>query len=117
MASGSKTIGILATPGGEALYTRALQSKGCKIVRLAGPDREAFMACIYAVKRGDTGEGPRAEMRRLAAALVSAGATGVIAGCTEVPLLLSAADVAMPLWDSAEILAAACVAHCLGNRR
>ena len=107
-----RKVGVLATPGGEALYTRSLQSKGCKIVRLTGPDRETFMGCIHAVKRGDTGEAPRAEMRRLAAALVAAGAEVVIAGCTEVPLLLDADGVSVPLVDSAEVLAQACVRDC-----
>jgi aspartate racemase len=51
-------------------------------------------------------------MRRLAAALVAAGAEAVIAGCTEVPLLLEAGDVSAPLVDSAEVLAAACVKAC-----
>ena len=112
-AGGARKIGVLATPGGEALYTRALQATGVKIVRLGGADREAFMGCVYAVKRGDVGEGPRAEMKRLAAELVTAGAEVVIAGCTEVPLLLSVHEVTVPLIDSAEVLAAACVKACL----
>lgn len=112
VATGAKKIGVLATPGGEALYTSALAGKGAKIVRLTGADRDAFMGCVYAVKRGDTGKGPRAEMKRLAAKLISGGAEAVIAGCTEVPLLLAAADVSVPLIDSAEVLAAACVKAC-----
>jgi aspartate racemase len=108
-----RKVGVLATPGGEALYTRSLQARGCKIVRLTGPDRETFMACVYAVKRGDTGEAPRAEMRRLAAALVSSGAEVVIAGCTEVPLLLATEDLSVPMVDSAEVLAQACVRMCV----
>ena len=111
-AGGARKIGVLATPGGEALYARSLQARGLQVVRLAGDHREAFMACIYAVKRGDVGEAPRAEMRRLAAALVSAGAQAVIAGCTEVPLLLEAGDVGAAFVDSAEVLAAACVKAC-----
>lgn len=112
VAGGAKKIGVLATPGGEALYTRSLQSTGVKILRLGGSDREAFMGCVNAVKRGDTGDGPRAEMKRLAAALVAAGAEVVIAGCTEVPLLLGPDEVSVPLVDSAEMLAAACVRVC-----
>ena len=112
VAGGAKKIGVLATPGGEALYTRALQARSARIERLTGADRQAVMACINAVKAGDTGEAPRAEMRRLAAALVTAGAEVVIAGCTEVPLLLDAGDVTVPLVDSAEVLAAACVKAC-----
>jgi aspartate racemase len=112
VADGAKKIGVLATPGGEALYTRVLQARGAKILRLTGSDRQAIMACINAVKAGDTGEGPRAEMRRLAGALIAAGAEVVIAGCTEVPLLLGPNDVSVPLVDSAEVLAAACVRAC-----
>ncbi|HST92657.1 MAG TPA: amino acid racemase [Brevundimonas sp.] len=112
VSDGAKKIGVLATPGGEALYTRVLQARGAKILRLTGSDRQAVMACINAVKAGDTGEGPRGEMRRLAGALVAAGAEVVIAGCTEVPLLLGADDVSVPLVDSAEVLAAACVRAC-----
>lgn len=54
----------------------------------------------------------RAGMLRLAQALADAGAHGLIAGCTEVPLLLRAEDAAAPLTDSAEVLAQACVKAC-----
>lgn len=111
-AGGARRIGVLATPGGEALYAAALERRGLEIVRLKGADREAFMAAVFAVKANDWSDGPRAGMRRLAAALVADGAQGVIAGCTEVPLLLAAEDVAVPLTDSAEVLAAACVREC-----
>lgn len=111
-ATGAKRIGVLATPGGEALYAAALTARGVEIVRLAGADRDAFMDCVYAVKRGDVGAGPRGEMRRLAEVLTEAGAESLIAGCTEVPLLLDAADAPVPLTDSAEVLAAACVEAC-----
>ncbi len=108
----ARRVGILATPGGEALYRAALEAEGMKTVLLEVPDREAFMACVYAVKRGDTGSTNRAEMARLAGALTLAGADAMIAGCTEVPLLLDAAEVSVALVDSAEVLAGACVEAC-----
>ncbi|HYC74854.1 aspartate/glutamate racemase family protein [Brevundimonas sp.] len=111
-ATGAKRIGVLATPGGEALYVEALAGAGLEAVRLSGADREAFMAAVLGFKAGDLGDGPRAEMRRLAAALVAAGSEAVIGGCTEVPLLLEVDEVAAPLVDSAEVLAAACVKAC-----
>ena len=110
----ARSIGILATPGGEALYVAALTTAGVKPVVLQGDDRAAFMACVYGVKRGDVGVDNRAAMARLAEALVVAGADAVIAGCTEVPLLLAATDVSVPLVDSAEVLAEACVMACIG---
>jgi len=111
-ATGAKIVGILATPGGEALYVSALTEAGLTPVVLRGEDRAAFMACVYGVKRGDVGVDNRAAMARLGQALVVAGADALIAGCTEVPLLLDAADVSVPLADSAEVLAEACVRAC-----
>ncbi|MBU1345746.1 MAG: amino acid racemase [Alphaproteobacteria bacterium] len=111
-ARGGRAVGVLATPGGEALYRTALETAGLTPVVLQGGDREGFMACVYGVKRGDVSVDNRAAMRRLAEALVGAGADAVIAGCTEVPLLLDAADVTVPLVDSAEVLADVCVKTC-----
>jgi aspartate racemase len=111
-ATGARRIGVLATPGGEALYAEALAAAGLEAVTLQGADRAAFMPAVLGFKAGDLGDGPRAEMRRLAAALAEAGAEVVIGGCTEVPLLLTADEAAAPLVDSAEVLAAACVREC-----
>ncbi|MFC5373096.1 aspartate/glutamate racemase family protein [Brevundimonas faecalis] len=111
-ATGARRIGVLATPGGEALYVQALAAEGAEAVRLSEADRARFMAVVFGVKGGDTGPEQKAAMRDLAAALVAAGAEGVIAGCTEVPLLLTAEAVAVPLTDSTEVLARACVAAC-----
>ena len=112
-AGGARRIGVLATPGGEALYAAALEAEGVEMVRLSAADRDRFMAVVFGVKAGDVGPEQRAAMRELAAALVAAGAEGVIGGCTEAPLLLEADDVAVPLTDSAEVLARACVGICL----
>ena len=114
-AGGARRIGVLATPGGEALYATALEAEGVEMVRLSAADRDRFMAVVFGVKAGDVGAAQRAAMRDLAAALVAAGAQGVIGGCTEAPLLLEADDVAVPLTDSAEVLARACVGICLGD--
>lgn len=109
--AGGRRVGVLATPGGEALYVAALTAAGMTPVVLEGQDRAAFMSAIFGVKGGEA-ERSRAEMIRLARALETAGADHLIGGCTEVPLLLKADDVGAPLTDSAEVLAAACVAAC-----
>ncbi|GAA0645869.1 aspartate/glutamate racemase family protein [Brevundimonas lenta] len=111
-ATGAHRIGVLATPGGEKLYAAALAGAGLETARLEGADREAFMKAVFDFKAGDLGDAPRAEMRRLAAALVADGAEAVIAGCTEVPLLLEAGEVSVTLVDSAEVLAEASVRAC-----
>lgn len=111
-ATGARRIGVLATPGGEALYAAALAAEGLTLVAPSPADRERFMTVVFAVKAGDVGPGQRAAMRQMAEALVAAGAEAVIGGCTEVPLLLDAGEVSAPLIDSAEVLARACVAAC-----
>jgi aspartate racemase len=112
-AGGAGRVGVLATPGGEALYAEALAAEGVEMVRLSEADRARFMSVVFGVKAGDLGPAQRAAMRELAAALVAAGAQGIIGGCTEVPLLLDAGDVTVPLTDSAEVLARMCVGMCL----
>ena len=114
-AGGAQRIGVLATPGGEALYAAALDAEGVEMVGLSEAYRARFMAVVFGVKAGDTGPEQRTAMRELAAALVTAGAQGIIGGCTEVPLLLDAGDVAVPLTDSAEVLAR--VQQALAERR
>ncbi len=113
LAGGARTVGVLATPGGEALYRAALEAAGAEVVLPEGEDRPRLMALIQGVKAGEVGKVARAAMAGLAADLVARGAEAVIAGCTEVPLLLSAADVRVAFADSAEVLARACVAACL----
>ena len=113
-ATGAQWVGVLATPGGEALYRRALRDQGMSLMTLDGPDREVFMDLVYGVKSGETGQRARDEMARLARLMTDGGAGAVIAGCTEVPLLLGQQDVAVALVDSAEVLARVCVDQCLG---
>jgi aspartate racemase len=112
-STGARRVGILATPGGEALYVAVFAAAGIEPVVLEGPDREAFMTRIYGVKAGEVGGAARDRMKALAAGLVARGAQGIVAGCTEVPLLLAQADVTVPLTDSAEVLARVCVKRCL----
>lgn len=109
---GPRRIGVLATPGGQDLYVAELERRGLTPVvpELAG--RRAFLDLVFQVKAGDVGPERRAEMRVLAQALIDDGAGALIAGCTEIPLLMGPADVAVPLIDSAETLARACVREC-----
>jgi len=47
-------------------------------------------------------------------ALVAGGAQGVIAGCTEIGMLVGQADLAVPLFDTTELHARAAVERALG---
>lgn len=54
-------------------------------------------------------EASRAEFRQVIAGLVSAGAEGIILGCTEIALLVDASDAAVPLFDTSRLHAIAAV--------
>jgi aspartate racemase len=53
-------------------------------------------------------------MKSYVADLAAGGAEAVIAGCTEVPLVLGARDLKVDFIDPGELLARRCVAVCLG---
>lgn len=104
---GARRPGVLGTGAGRMLHAERLDA-----VLLAEADQAAFMNLVGRIKAGDTGEAVRAGMARLAARLVDQGADAVVAGCTEVPLVLGERDLAVPLIDTLKVLAAACVTAC-----
>ena len=105
-ALGVKRAGVLAASAAlqAGLYQTALAIRGVEPLVLSNEDLAAFMTLLYRIKGGATGEPERAEMRRLADLLVAGGAQAVVSGCTEVPLVLSAADLSTPFIDSTDVL-------------
>lgn len=99
-------IGILAV--GATLDARLYQDAAP--VPVLECDRPVVQSVVNRIKAGERGGDLRdllaAECRRLAAA----GAGAIIAACTEIPLVLHPADVAVPLIDSTAALAAATLA-------
>lgn len=109
-------VGVLAVDGARAagLYQTSLGDRGVTPVMLAADAQRRFMACISAIKAGDTGPSVRDDMRALARSLVADGARVVIAACTEIPLVLSPGDLDAPLVDSTAVLVARTLDHALG---
>jgi aspartate racemase len=54
-------------------------------------------------------------MAALAHRLINKSAQAVIAGCTEVPLVLSQTELSTPFLDATQTLAVRCVEVCLGD--
>jgi aspartate racemase len=104
---GARRIGVLAAAGclDARLYDVELARTGRAAISPQGEQRDRFMALVWRIKRFEIGEEVRAGMAGLAAELVAAGAEVIVAGCTEVPLALAAADVAVPFVNSTEVLA------------
>jgi aspartate racemase len=108
---GVRRVGLLAADAClEAdLYQTPLREAGLDV--LVPADQPALMALIYGVKAGETGPAARAGMAAVAGDLVARGAALIVAACTEVPLLLSPADCAVPLVDSTDALVRALIAE------
>ncbi|MEO1019221.1 MAG: amino acid racemase [Pseudomonadota bacterium] len=115
---GMKRIGVLVAEGARdaRLYERALERHGIEPVVLSDASQASLMALIYRIKAGDLGPELRSAVRGLAMELTDAGAEAIIAGCTEVPLVLASSDLTVPLIDSTQILAEATVAYARGER-
>jgi len=111
--------GILATTGciDAGLYQTALDRVGIETVVPQGATRDLFMQALYRIKSGDTGVGSKQDMMAVAEALIADGAQAIIAGCTEVPLVLDPADVTVPLLNSTDCLVQATIAAARGERQ
>ncbi|WP_297697094.1 amino acid racemase [Phenylobacterium sp.] len=111
---GAMRAGVLGTRGAVKLYREYLAAQAMGLVTLPSERQEAFMQALYRIKAGDTGPEVRREMAGLAKELVAQGAEVVIAGCTEVPLVMGADDLRVEFVEPSELLAKRCVAVCLG---
>lgn len=115
-----RRLGLLATTGTlqSRLFEVYFEPRGFTILT---PDpavqAAAVMEGIYAVKRGEPLERPRRLIREAAEHLWARGAEAIIAGCTEVPLILQEGDLPVPVIDPTWILARAAVRRALDQDR
>ena len=112
VAEGAKAAGVLATDGclAAGVYQDALQQVGVRAVLPTEEELQQFMTLCYRIKAGYQGERVGREMAQLAEALVDRGADAIIAGCTEIPLVLSPSALDVPLISSTDVLAETTVA-------
>lgn len=110
-----RTVGMLATTGTikSGRFRAKLEQSGVAVLTPEEPDQERVMAAIYAIK-GAAGvrgrEAIGAEIRAVAGRLIRRGAQGVVAGCTEIPLVLRPGDLDVPVFDTLLLLARAAIA-------
>ena len=111
-----ETVGVLATDGciSSGVFQQALSERGKRAVMLDDAQMQALMQLITRIKAGDAGREVAGGMRALAEALVARGANAVIAGCTEIPLVLGDDMCEVPLVSSTDALARAAVARARG---
>jgi aspartate racemase len=112
----AQAVGVMAARGclEAGLYQQTLEKAGHSPVLWQGSELEQFMELVYRVKAGEINAATRQTMRSLARALHNRGAQTLIAGCTEIPLLISATESTLPILDSTHLLAQRTVALARG---
>ncbi len=100
-------VGLLAADGALAsgLYQSAFEEEGMELVLPSEVSQADLMKVVYSVKAGASGPKERQSVVSLLAELVGGGASTVIAGCTEVSVLLAKLDVDVRVIDPSQALA------------
>ena len=114
---GLKRIGLLGTrfTMEQDFYVERLRQQGLQVL-LPGPaERDTVHRIIYEeLCLGQLREDSRQHYRRIMDSLVAQGAQAIILGCTEITLLVGAADASVPLFDTTALHAAAAAVRALG---
>ena len=116
---GFSTVGVMATDGclQSHVYQDALAAAGITAELPTKDELADLMALLNGIKAGYRGERVARGMTALATALVARGAQAIIAGCTEIPLVLDESAVDVPLISSTDVLAARTVAIARGAQQ
>jgi len=119
---GIKRVGLIATTGTvrSRIFHDAFEAAGLEVLVPDASAQKRIMSAIYGrmgIKAGVTAGDPGETVQGVAAGLVRAGAQAIVAGCTEVPLVLEDADLPVPLIEPMRIGALACIRRAGGKAR
>ena len=114
---GARTVGLIGTTA--TLASKLFPDRIGGAVGWLQPDdaqmSRQVMPGVAAVKRGDMAQAS-ALLLPVVRDLAARGAQTIVLACTEIPLVVSAADVAVPLIDATEALALATIAEAVRLR-
>ena len=102
VAPGLKRAGLLASTGTvrSGLFAKTFAKAGIEIIAPAEKEQAKVMEAVFGkdgVKAGFTEGRPRKLVQDAARRLIKRGAEAIIAGCTEIPLVLKDEDIPVPL--------------------
>jgi aspartate racemase len=112
LAGGVERVALLGTryTMEQDFYRARLERHGLDVMIPEAADREVVHRVIYdELVRGVVSPGSKQAYLDVIGRLVGAGATGVIAGCTEIELLVGPDDVAVPFFATTALHAIAAV--------
>lgn len=102
-----KNVGLLATKGTykTELYTSFFKEKNIEILIPSPLEQNKIMDIIYKIKSSILSKEIKNQMIAISEELIKKGAEAIIAGCTEIPLILKNEDIKIPVIDPTNILA------------
>jgi aspartate racemase len=104
--SGVRRVGLLGTrfTMDQDFYRSRLETHGLSVVLPSQDDRKLVNRVIYdELCLGEIRDDSRREYQRIIAKMVEVGVEGIILGCTEIGMLISANDSPVPTFDTTEI--------------
>jgi len=98
----------------QAFYRGRLEKMGLSVLVPAKEDRQIVNRVIYdELCLGNVRDDSRQQYRRIITGMVNSGAEGIILGCTEIGMLVSADDSPVPTFDTTQIHAEAAAEYAL----
>jgi len=109
-----KTVGLMGTTGtiSGGLFQKRLAAANIQTMVPADVQQIRVMAAIYDIKNSRPDRSRKqitADLVAVAQGLISNGAQGIVAGCTEIPLALEQQHLSVPYFDALSILARAAI--------
>ena len=109
-----RKAGLIASTGTleSRLFHKTFAKKGIDIICPGRQEQKQVMEAIFGkegIKAGQTSGHPKRLILEVAQKLVARGAQAIIAGCTEVPLVLKEEDLPVPFLEPMKITALACI--------
>ena len=109
-----KTVGLMSTTGtiSGGLFQKRLAADNIKTIVPAETQQAKVMAAIYDIKNSQAARSRAqitSDLIATAENLITTGARGIVAGCTEIPLALNQKHLSVPYFDALTILARAAI--------
>ena len=109
-----KTVGLMGTTGTitGGLFQKRLAADNIKTIVPAETQQAKVMAAIYDIKNSQPARSRAqitSDLIATAENLITTGARGIVAGCTEIPLALNQEHLSVPYFDALTILARAAI--------
>ena len=109
-----KKVGLVSSTGTliSGLFHDTYKKAGIEVMGPTEEEQEKVMDAIFGergIKAGHTAGSPKETIVNIARILAGRGAEAIIAGCTEVPLVLKEEDIPVPLIEPMKIVALASI--------